>query len=85
MDSAVKIPKFNWAPPHSNEYCNAIVDINDAYRKMLIIGEAQKVFRDQVCPMLTAKTKEEFKKAQKIVTDKYRNYMKTNKARLSNF
>ena len=85
LDSAVKIPKFNWAPPHSNEYCNAIVDINDAYRKMLIIGEAQKVFRDQVCPMLTAKTKEEFKKAQKIITDKYRNYMKTNKATLSNF
>ena len=49
MDSPIKFPKFNWAPPHSDEYCKAISDINDAYRKILIIGEARKVFRDQVC------------------------------------
>ena len=66
MDSPVKFSKFSWALPQSDEYCKAIDDINNAYRNMLRIGEAQKVFRDQVCPMLTAKTKDEFKRLRKV-------------------
>ena len=49
------------------EYFGAIKDINDAYKKMVIIGEAEKVFRDKVCPMMTAKTKAEFVKAKKRI------------------
>ena len=44
LDSPVKLPKFQWATIYSDEYYKAIEDINDAYRKMLIIGETKKVF-----------------------------------------
>ena len=64
LDSPVKHPEFKWTTTYSNEYFEIIEDINDAYRKMLSIGEAKKVFRDQVCPMMTAKTKNEFMKAK---------------------
>ena len=47
---------------------------------MLRIGEAKKVFRDQVCPMMTAKTKNEFINAKKKINEKYWNYIKTSKA-----
>lgn len=47
---------------------------------MLSIGEAKKVFRDQVCPMMTAKTKSEFMKAKRNINDKYNKYIKTSKA-----
>ena len=64
MDSPIQYLNFRWAPRRSQDYMKAIDDINDAYRKMLKIGEAKKVFWDQVCPMMTAKTKEEFQKAR---------------------
>ena len=47
---------------------------------MLSIGEAKKVFRDQVCPMMTEKTKSEFMNAKKKINEKYWNYIKTSKA-----
>ena len=64
MDSPIKYPNFPWAPRRSQDYMKAIDNINDAYRKMLRIGEAKKVFRERVCPMMTAKTKEECQKAR---------------------
>jgi len=80
LDSPVKHPEFKWTTTYSNEYFEIIEDINDAYRKMLSIGEAKKVFRDQVCPMMTAKTKNEFMKAKRNINDKYNKYIKTSKA-----
>ena len=44
LDSPVKPPKLKWTTIYSDEYFRAIEDINDAYRKMLSIGEADKVF-----------------------------------------
>ncbi len=64
MDSPVSFPSFKWAKLGTNDYFKAIDEINDVYRKMLMIGEAKKVFHDKVCPMMTSKTKDEFKKAQ---------------------
>ena len=63
MDSPVNFPSFKWAKHGTNDYFNAIDEINDVYRKMLMIGESKKVFHDKVCPMMTAKTKDDFKKA----------------------
>lgn len=80
IDSPAKPPKFKWTSTYSDEYFKAIEDINDAYRKMLSIGEAKKVFRDQVCPMMTANTKEEFHRAKKTIQWRYHRYISTNKA-----
>ena len=44
LDSPVKHPEFKWTTTYSNEYFEIIEAINDAYRKMLSIGEAKKVF-----------------------------------------
>ena len=85
MDSPIEYPNFCWAPRRSQDYMKAIDNINEAYRKMLIISQAKKVFQNQVCPMMTAKTKEEFRKAQRNIDQKYWNYIKTTKATLSNF
>jgi hypothetical protein len=82
MDSPVSFPPFKWANFGTNDYFNAIDEINDVYRKMLVIGEAKKVFRDKVCPIMTAKTKDEFKKARRSLNVKYWKYTRTSKATL---
>ena len=46
---------------------------------MISIGEAKKVFRDKVCPMMTAKTKSEFVKAKRTIDRKYSRYISTAK------
>ena len=79
LDSPAKPPKLNWTTTYSNEYFKAIEDINDAYRKMISIGKAKKVFRDKVCPMMTAKTKSEFVKAKRTIDRKYSRYISTAK------
>ena len=56
FDLPITYPKFKWAEFGSNEYLKAINMINDIYRKMIIIGESNKVFHDNVCPMILAKT-----------------------------
>ena len=65
MDSPVTYPRFKWVKFGSNEYLKAISEINDIYRKMIIIGESKRVFHDRVCPMISAKTQDEFKTARK--------------------
>ena len=70
MDSPIEYPNFPWAPRRSQDYMKAIDNINEAYRKMLIIGQAKKVFRKQVCPMMTAKTKKQFQKVQRRINRK---------------
>jgi hypothetical protein len=82
MDSPVTFPSFKWAEFGTNEYYKAIDEINDVYRKMIMIGEAKKVFHDKVCPIMSAKTKDEFKKARKRLNDKYWHYTRTSKATL---
>ena len=71
MDSPIAYPKFKWAQFGSNEYLKAIDKINDIYRKMIMIGESKKVFHDKVCPMISAKSQDEFKKAHKRLNEKY--------------
>ena len=82
MDSPVTFPSFKWVQFGTNEYFKAIEEINDVYRKMLMIGEAKKVFRDKVCPMMTAKRKDDFKKARRSLNEKYWKYTRTSKATL---
>ena len=84
LDSSVDYPRFKWAPDGTNDYFEAIDDINEAYRKMIMIGGAKAVFRDKVCPMMTAKTKEEFKKAKYNINQKYWNHIRANKTVLPN-
>ena len=50
MDSPIAYPKFKWTQFDINEYLKAIDTINGIYRKMIMIGESKKVFRDKVCP-----------------------------------
>ena len=38
MESPVTYPRFKWAKFGSNEYLQAIGEINDMYRKMITIG-----------------------------------------------
>ena len=64
MNSPIKSPNYYWVPHRSQDYMKSIDDTNDAYRKMLRINKTKKVLWDQVCLMMTAKTKEEFKNTQ---------------------
>ncbi len=84
MDSPVTFSSFKWAKFGTNDYFKAIDKINEVYRKMLMIGEAEKFFHDKVCPLMTAKTKDEFNKALRRLNKKYCNYTKTSKATLPN-
>ncbi len=47
----------------TNDYFKAIYEINDVYREILTIREANKVFNDPVCYMMMFKTKDLFNKA----------------------
>ena len=82
MDSPIPYPKFKWAQFGSNEYLKAIDQINDTYRKMIMIGESKKVFHDKVCPMISAKSQDEFKKARRTLDVKYWQYTRTPKTTL---
>ena len=46
---------------------------------MVTIGQAKKVFRDEVCPMMTAETKADFQKAKKRINERYTRYIRTAK------
>ena len=67
LDSRPTYPDFEWAKLGSQVYWDAITDSNESYRKMLNIGkshDAFKVAKEGVSTMLTAKAKDEFKKAK---------------------
>jgi hypothetical protein len=88
LDSRSTYPHFEWAEVGSQEYWDAITDINESYRNMLKIGKSHDVFRvakEGVSTMLTAKTKDELKKAKGNIKKWYTTYMKANKATLNNF
>ena len=50
---------------------------------MIMIGESKKVFHDKVCPMISAKSQDEFKKAHKRLNEKYWKHTRTSKITLS--
>ena len=85
LNSNIKYPDFTWTDVGSEEYLNAIDDINDLYRKMLEIGKAAEVFHDKECPMMSAKTKKEFQKHRDSMRRNYRNYLNTPKSKLGHF
>ena len=85
LNSNMKYPDFTWVDVRSEEYLNAIDDINDVYRKMHEIGKAVEVFHDKECPIMSAKTKQEFQKHRDSMRRNYRNYLKTSKSKLGNF
>ena len=63
MESPVTFPSFKWDKSGTNDYFKDIDEINEGYMKMIMIGKVKKVFCDKVCPMMMAKTKDEFKEA----------------------
>ena len=85
LNSNIKYPDFTLVDVGSEEYLNAIDDINDVYRKMLEIGKAEEVFHDKEFLMMSAKTKKEFDKHRETMKRNYQNYLKTPKSKLSNF
>jgi len=85
LNSNIKYPDFTWTDVGSEEYLNAIDDINDVYMKMLEIGKAAEVFHDKECPMMSAKTKQDFQKHRDSMKRNYRNYLKTPKSKLGHF
>ena len=54
LNSNIKYPDFTRTDVGSEEYLNAIDDINDMYRKMLEIGKAAEVFHDKECPRVVS-------------------------------
>ena len=88
LDSRPTYPHFEWAEIGSQDYWDAISDINNSYRNMLEIGKTRDAFRvarDGVSTMLTAKTKDDFVKAKVCVRKRYTNHLQANKAVLQNF
>ncbi len=71
MDSPITFPLFKWAEFGNNDCFEAIDEINDIYRKIITIGKAKKVLCDQVCPMMTDKTKDKPTKSQGRLNEKY--------------
>ena len=67
MDSPLELPQFKWTDMGTDEYFKAVEDINDAYIKILMTGKAEKVFWDQFCPMMTAKTREDINRAKRTI------------------
>ena len=65
MHAPVTYPEFKWTRNGTDDYFYAIDQINDKYRKMLAISEAKKVFRDKTCPLMTVRSKKEFRCEQK--------------------
>jgi hypothetical protein len=55
---------------NSDEYIKAIDKINECYRKMLMIGKCNEVFRpsnEKVLDLLSAKTSNKFKLAKENI------------------
>ena len=58
LDSRPTYPNFKWDELGSQDYWDAITDINESYRNMLDIGKTKDVFRvakEGVSTMLTEK------------------------------
>ena len=70
-----------------NQYCKTIDEVNGCYRIILEIEKVEHYFPDlkkKVNTMLTAKTKEECRKAQQNPRQNCTEYKKTNKGYLKN-
>ena len=88
LDSRPPYPHFEWAEVGSQEYWDAITDINESYRNMLSIRKTKVVFRvakEGISTMLTAKTKDNFDKAKRDIKTQYNSNMNAKKATLNNF
>ena len=82
-----KLPKFSWCHSNDIEYFCYVDDINDKYRKMLQIGDAP-YFRHRkhgVSAMINSTSKEEFKKASKVIQRRYQRHKQSKKGTLDNF
>jgi hypothetical protein len=71
---------------NSDEYIKAIDKINGCYRKMLMIGKCNEVFRpsnDKVPDLLSAKTSNEFKLAKENTQQRFKSFLKSGAAKLN--
>ena len=82
MDSPVTYPEFKWAELGSNEYLKVIDKISVMYRKMIKIGKSKRIFHDKVCPMISAKTQDKFKRERRHLYQKYWNHTRKSKTTL---
>ena len=81
-DSPVTYSEIKWAELGGNEYLKAINKINNMYRKMIKIGKSKSVFHDKVCPMISTKTQDEFKRERRRLNQKYWNHTRKSKTML---
>ncbi len=68
LNSQVHFLDIPWATHDSDLYINVIEEINDLYKKMLMIGKCNEVFRlfnDKIPDLLSAPTKKEYILAKK--------------------
>lgn len=82
------LPKLAWVKLNTPQYVQAILDINESYRKMIEIGKAVEVFRetkDDVSNMLKAKSEEEFNAAKQNIDRRYNYHRNLGYPVLQNF
>ena len=82
------LPKLSWVKLNTPQYVQAILDINESYRKMIEIGKAVEVFRetkDDVSNMLKAKSEEEFNAAKQNIDRRYNYHRNLGYPVLQNF
>ncbi len=71
---------------NSDEYIKAIDKINECYRKMLMIGKCNEVFRpsnEKVLDLLSAKTSNKFKLAKENIQWWFKRFLKSGAAKLN--
>jgi hypothetical protein len=86
LNSKVQYLKVPWAMHNSDEYMKAIEEINDCYKKMLMIGKCSEVFQlsnARVPDLLPAKTKEEFILAKENIQQQFKRFLKSGAAKLN--
>ncbi len=86
LNSQVQYLNIPWAMSNSDEYIKANDKINECYRKMLMIGKCNEVFRpsnDKVPDLLLEKTSNEFKSAKKNIQRHFKRFLKSGAAKLN--
>ena len=83
-----RYPNISWAKLGSQDYNDAIEQINQCYRKMLQIGEVDEALRKAnkgVTYMLTCESRREFRRAVKNINERYNRHKRLKKGMLKNF
>ena len=81
LNSQVQFVNISWTKDNFNLYVSVIEEINDLYKKMLMVGKCDEVFRlsnNRVPDILSAQTKQEYNLVKKNILLRYNRYKNTN-------